>query len=73
MKMKNNKYVYLIGKSKKEITELLEQDFNYYPADFWFYILSKSWLGRIKVLWLYFKDEKVYEIKIKTTYGKINP
>ncbi|WP_167369807.1 hypothetical protein [Chryseobacterium shigense] len=62
-----------MGKSKKEITELLEQDFNYYPADFWFYILSKSWPGRIKVLLLYFKEEKVCEIKIKTTYGKINP
>jgi hypothetical protein len=71
--MKKNKYGYLMGKSKKEITELLEQEFNYYPADLWFYILSKNWFGRIKVLLLYFKEEKVCEVKIKTTYGKINP
>ncbi|NML72457.1 hypothetical protein HHL23_22150 [Chryseobacterium sp. RP-3-3] len=71
--MKKNKYSDLMGKSKKEITELPGQDFNYYPADFWFYTLSKNWLGRIKALLLYFKEEKVYEIKIKTTYGKINP
>lgn len=71
-KDEKNKYSYLMGKSKKEITELLGQDFNYYPADVWFYILSKSWLGRIKALLLYFKDEKVCVIKIKTTYGKIS-
>lgn len=66
-----HKFKYLIGKTKKEVSEELGQDFNFYPADFWFYILSKNWLGRIKILLLYFKDEKVYEIKIKITYGKI--
>lgn len=70
--MKVRQYQQLIGKDKKEIIKQLGQDANYYPSDCWFYILNKTWWGRIKVLILYFKDEKLERVKIKNCYGKIS-
>lgn len=45
--MKRKKYSDLMGKSKKEITELPGQDLNNYPADFWFMELVRKIKGII--------------------------
>lgn len=69
--MTKNKLRHLAGKSKEEILAEMGQDFNYYPAKVWTYILHTTWLGRKTVLYLFFEDKTVKEIVIRKYYGKI--
>lgn len=69
--MQTKNYNHLIGKDKKEITEELGSDFNYYHSEIWTYHIKTNWLGKKAYLLLVFKDEKVHNIKIKKTYAKL--
>ncbi|WP_034706559.1 hypothetical protein [Chryseobacterium luteum] len=69
--MIKNKLQYLAGKSKEEILAEMGQDFNYYPAEVWTYILHINWLGRKTVLYLFFENDTAKEFIIKKHYGKI--
>ena len=69
--METSEYQYLIGKEKKEIIEELGAQFNYYHSEIWTYHIKTNWLGKKRYLLIAFKDEKVYNIKIKKTYAKI--
>lgn len=63
--MKHEKdYSDLKGKTKEEILKDLGEEFNFYPNDLWTYSLKKDWLGRWIFLYLYFKDDKVYQVSI---------
>lgn len=70
MKIKSDQYKYLLGKDKNEISKELGHEFNFYPADIWTFILKINWIGRKKILVLYFNDEKVVKIEILKAYGK---
>ena len=69
--MKTSAYSYLIGKDKKSIIEDLGLEFSYYHSEIWSYHIKTNWLGKKRYLLIAFKDEKVYNIKIKKTYAKI--
>ncbi|MDN4013433.1 hypothetical protein QX233_13230 [Chryseobacterium gambrini] len=69
--MKNNDYKHLLGKDKIQLIKDFGQEFNYYPANVWTYIIKTGWLGSKYVLIIFFKDNIVSKIKLKTFYGKI--
>ncbi|MCS3868660.1 hypothetical protein J3D55_001576 [Chryseobacterium ginsenosidimutans] len=64
-------YSYLIGKNRKEILEEMGEEYNFFPAEVWTYTLKKL-LFKSRVLFLFFKDDKVLNVKIKNCYGKCN-
>ena len=67
------KYQHLIGKDRSLVSEALGQELNYYHSDVWVYTLGKDWIYRKIILLIFFKNNKVTEIKIKKRYGKYNP
>lgn len=69
--MNHKQYQFLIGKNRDQIKDELGEEFNYYPAMIWSYLLKKNWLGRKTVLLLYFKNDLVYKINIRQYYAKI--
>lgn len=62
----------LIGKTKKQIIEVLGDGFNFYPENVWYYVLGKTWYGRKKVLFIKFQNDIVTYKVIKGVYGKIS-
>lgn len=68
MKQDKKNYSHLIGADKEKIKELLGEEYNFYPADKWTYILGTNWLGRKKILALYFKDQHVVRVETKTSW-----
>ena len=70
--MKQNQFIYLTGKSKKQILDEFGHEFNYYPSNIWTYEIGSSWLGRRKFLIIEFEKDIAKTIKIKTCYGKFN-
>ena len=67
MKTSNSNH---LGKTKNEIVLELGQEFNYYPSSIWSYFIKTNWLGQNKFLVLYFENEKVIKVEIKSNYGK---
>ena len=65
-----NQYRHLISKDKKSVLSELVQELNYYHNDIWIYHLHASWIGRRKVLVIYFSGETVNKIKIINYFGK---
>ena len=63
--MKEINYNNLLSKSKKEILEVLGDEFNYYPSNLWCYFFKKDWLGRKMYLFLFFEEDSVKKIEIK--------
>lgn len=61
----------LVGKTKNEILDLLGDEFNFYPENVWYYVLSRNWYGRKKVLYLEFEDDIVTRKSIRFVNGKI--
>lgn len=59
-----NKYIYLVGRNKKEVLEKLGDQYNHYPSEIWTYQLTRNWLGRKKFLVLHFKNNIVHTIKL---------
>ncbi len=71
--MKEQDYQHLLGKTKGQIMEEMEQEFNFYPSDIWTYIIATNWFGRKKILIIFFNDEDlVVNVFIKNMYGKVN-
>lgn len=68
---KKTENLLLIGKTKEEILDLLGDEFNFYPESVWRYLLSKSWYGRKKILYLEFEDDIVIRKSVIFTYEKI--
>ncbi|AKH96433.1 hypothetical protein [Elizabethkingia anophelis] len=63
------KYNILIGKSKNEVIQELGEGFNYYPDNYWFYDMKKSWWGKKTALLLIFgKDRRVKTMNLKTYF-----
>lgn len=71
MKLKHQ-YDHLLNQDKEKITELLGQEFNFYPSNSWTYTLETGKFGRKTILILFFDNEKVSKIEIKKMYGKIS-
>ncbi len=69
--MKLSDYLYLIGKDKSFVIDNLGSEFNYYHAEIWTYHLKTNWIGKKYYLLVRFKDNIVYQIKIKKTYAKL--
>ncbi|HIC8646238.1 TPA: hypothetical protein ACW7X5_003515, partial [Elizabethkingia meningoseptica] len=65
--MRNNtsNYNHLLGKTKKEIINILGEEFNYYPDILWIYEINRTWWGKKTVLLLSFNQEETLE-KINT-------
>ena len=61
----------LLGKTKDEIIDLLGDEFNFYPESIWHYVLSKTWYGRKKVLYIEFEEGIVIHKSVITTYGRL--
>jgi len=60
-----------IGMTKKEILDILGEEFNFYPDKVWSYVLKKSWWGRKRILIIEFDDDdKVISRYIVNRYGK---
>ncbi|QQV02253.1 MULTISPECIES: hypothetical protein [Chryseobacterium] len=59
------KYEYLLGKSKPEIISILGEEFNFYPASQWTYVINRSWWGKKTVLYLVFYNDLVVDLKIR--------
>ncbi|NMR34570.1 hypothetical protein HIO71_10165 [Chryseobacterium aquaticum] len=59
------KYKYLLGKSKPEIVSILGEEFNFYPASQWNYVIYKTWWGKKTLLYLDFYNDLVVDIKIR--------
>lgn len=69
--MKKTKFDQLLNKTKKEIIKELGDGFNFYPSQQWYYVLSKSWWGREKILFVEFDEHgTVSKQYIKTVYFK---
>ncbi|MYY27413.1 hypothetical protein [Elizabethkingia anophelis] len=63
------KYNILIGKNRNEVLKELGEGFNYYPDNYWFYDMKRSWWGRKTGLLLVFgKDGRVKTMSIKTYF-----
>lgn len=63
------KYNILVGKSKNEVIQELGEGFNYYPDNYWFYDMKKSWWGKKTALLLIFgKDGRVKTMNLKTYF-----
>lgn len=57
--------------TKKEILNILGEEFNFYPDKVWSYVLKKSWWGRRKILFIEFDNEdKVISRYVVNKYGK---
>ncbi|WP_042722242.1 MULTISPECIES: hypothetical protein [Flavobacteriales] len=65
-------YQFLLGKTKKEISGELGLEYNYYPADVWYYELNVTFYFRKTTLILHFTEGVVTGISIKKHYGKIS-
>lgn len=63
------KYEKFIGLCKKDVKELLGQNFNFYPANVWSYTIKKNFWGRKTVLILYFVDDIVDDFKVLRTFS----
>ncbi|AQX06508.1 hypothetical protein BAX94_04170 [Elizabethkingia meningoseptica] len=71
--MRNNtsNYNHLLGKTKKEIINILGEEFNYYPDILWIYEINRTWWGKKTVLLLSFNQEETLEkINTKTYFLK---
>ena len=60
-----SKYQNLVGKSKQDVIRELGDEFNYFPACVWTYKLKTGFIFK-KKLFIYFQEEEVKKIKIKT-------
>lgn len=69
--MKTTQYQYLIGKEKSQVIENLGTEFNYHTPEIWFYYIRRDWIGKNVYLFILFKNEKAYKLKIKKSYAKI--
>jgi hypothetical protein len=65
-------YKYLVEKSKKEVLLEMGEEYNFFPSDVWTYTLNRIWIIKSKVLFVYFKDNKVVNVEIKNCYGKFS-
>ncbi len=70
--MKQSQFIYLTGKSKKQILDEFGHEFNYYPSNIWTYEIGKNWLNKRKILVIMFENNIAKTITIKTSYGKFN-
>ncbi|WP_294251997.1 hypothetical protein [uncultured Chryseobacterium sp.] len=61
-------YIHLLGKTKKEIIQEMGNECNHHPAPVWTYQLKRSWLGRKRVLVLYFSEELVEHFEIRYSW-----
>ncbi|HCA08927.1 MULTISPECIES: hypothetical protein [unclassified Chryseobacterium] len=61
----------LPGKTKKEVIELLGDEFNFYPDNIWIYLLHRNFFGRKTYLVIYFENNTATHMKIRKTYGSI--
>ena len=62
--MKKN-YKTLIGSSKKEIEEKIGNTDRFFKSgDIWIYIIKKSWYGLQTIMYIYFEQEMVCNIRI---------
>lgn len=59
------KYKYLLGKNKPEIISILGEEFNFYPANQWSYVVCKTWWGKKTILYLDFYNDLVVDVKIE--------
>ena len=69
--MKTSDYSYLIGKDKQNVIIELCSEFNYFHSEIWSYHIKTNWIGKKYYLLVRFKDNIVYQIKIKKTYAKL--
>lgn len=56
----------LIGKTKKEIRFLMGDQFNDPHSHIWCFLIERGFLGRRKVLYLFFHDDKVEKVYATT-------
>ncbi|KXH83414.1 hypothetical protein [Chryseobacterium kwangjuense] len=66
-----NKYLHLLGMTKKELILSIGDEFNFYPDSIWIYLVHTSFLGRKTFLMIRFENESVTGVEIKRTYGKL--
>ncbi len=57
-------YLHLLGKTKNEILLEMGIECNHHPAPVWTYQLKRSWLGRKRILVLYFSEDLVEHFEI---------
>jgi len=56
---------YLVGKTKKEVLEIMKDDFNFdFNSDEWFFYLGKSYRWQKKYQYLLFEDNIVIRSSI---------
>lgn len=60
--MKN--YDHLLGKTKAIILQEMGNQYNHYPMDTWTYRIKTNWIGRKKILMLYFENNIVVRTSI---------
>lgn len=58
-----------VGKTKKEIEQLLGREDNYYDLDEWAYPVKKNFLGGETYLLLDFRGDQVENLKLHTIYN----
>lgn len=59
-------FKFLIGMKKKEVLIGLGDHFNFFQSDVWTYEIGKrNWLGIKTILFIFFENEKVINVKIK--------
>lgn len=59
--MNKDPYEDLIGQSKELILQIMDQPLTPYDSDEWVYVTGKGFLGFKKRLYLFFKDNRVYD------------
>lgn len=62
-------YSHLVDKTKNEVIREMGNECNHYPSSVWTYQLDKrSWLGRKRILVLYFSKDRVENFKINYSW-----
>lgn len=61
-------YLHLLGKTKNEILLEMGNECNHYPGTVWTYQLKRNWLGRRRMLVLYFSEDLVEHFEIRYSW-----
>lgn len=67
---RNIEDISFVGKTKEEIKDLLECESNFNHENFWYFVISKTWYGRKKILYLEFEDNIVSHKSVIISHWK---
>ena len=68
---KANEYEKYVGRTREQMMLEINDYSNYYLSNMWKWHINTNWLGKKKILCIFFKKDVVFKIRVKKTYGKV--